>query len=211
MPGHVVDVGCASPITGDATITAISSGRAQESQLTCEERSIASSFAGEAAGSVGSSDRLLLPRPPDGQRLRQGLARRERPLTRPDLPVTRPGSRDRLVSSISACWFWRHATPARAQGQGTSVDLTGITTLPCTDFLRLDGYSAAAIRFASSPGNTRIDWIGRARRVARVGGAAAHSAARSVLATPAPRGGAITLRQARTAAEPVVRRMERRS
>jgi len=39
----------------------------------------------------------LLPPPPDGQRLRQGLVRRERLLARPNHPVARPGSRDRLV------------------------------------------------------------------------------------------------------------------
>ena len=70
MPGHADEAGSASPIEGDARITAIGSRGAQENHLTYEdhltyeEGVIASFFAGEAA---------------DG---------------RPNVPVTHPGQRD---------------------------------------------------------------------------------------------------------------------
>src|SRR5262245_43853549 len=54
-PGHVDEAVRASPIEGDATITAIGSRGAQENHLACEERVIAPSFAG-GAGYVGSTD-----------------------------------------------------------------------------------------------------------------------------------------------------------
>jgi hypothetical protein len=65
MPGHVDEAVCASPIKGDATITAISSRGAHENHLACEERVIASSFAGEAAEYVCSTDGPFLPQSPD--------------------------------------------------------------------------------------------------------------------------------------------------
>jgi hypothetical protein len=80
MPGHVDDVGWSSPITGDATITAITSRGAQENHLACEERVIASSVAGEAAEYVGSTDGPFLPQSPDGHRLHQEFVRREGPV-----------------------------------------------------------------------------------------------------------------------------------
>ena len=75
MPGHLDDAGCAWPIEGDATISAIGSRGAQENHLKCEERIIASSFAGEAAGGG------------------------------PEPPCHPSRSARQLVSRICACWF----------------------------------------------------------------------------------------------------------
>src|SRR5215813_11953844 len=90
MPGHVDEASCASDIEGDATMIAVSSRSAEENHLACEERVIASSFAG-GAGYVGPTDGPFLPQSQEGRRFQQELARREGPVAGPNLPVTHPG------------------------------------------------------------------------------------------------------------------------